>query len=235
MDSKIIERMKRLLAMSQDSSSEHEAMIAARRLHVLMSKYNVSMSDIEEKEDVVGEGGFETVNFPYRRLICKSIAKLYYCDLIYQKTRKNYAVMITIGREQNRNIVESISKMVISMIDREAAKFSLEIHGIRDSHTISSFRNGAANRIYDRCMDLIEQARRGDLQDEDTGEKLPALASIYDRENQAVQDFLSSIKLQKKKSRTKANSGYAMAAGSAAGGKVPLHQQLSKTAPKALS
>ncbi len=43
---KLIERLKKLLAMSRDSSSPAEAAIAARRMDALMEKYDVSLAEI---------------------------------------------------------------------------------------------------------------------------------------------------------------------------------------------
>ena len=50
---KIRARIQKLLAMAQDSSSPHEAAIAAERVQKLMAKFNLEMADViaEELQD----------------------------------------------------------------------------------------------------------------------------------------------------------------------------------------
>lgn len=233
---KIIDRMKKLLAMSQDASSENEALIAAKRLHTLLSKYNMSLSDLESSEDEVGDDRFETINFPYRRRIAQAVARLYYCDMYYiRRYRKNYAKIVLVGKQQHRDIARVIIDQVIKIIDREATKSSLEQCGKRVSNYISSFRNGAAERVVERCLKLIREAKAGNLVDEDTGENLPSLASLYDREKSLVDEFMAGLTLATRRATSRATSAFGMSQGARVGDKVPLHQGLSKTSPKLLN
>jgi hypothetical protein len=240
MDTKIIERMKKLLAMSQDASSEHEAMIAARRLHALMSKHDISLSELESKEqDQVDEDGFKTINLPYRRWIAQAIAELYYCKTYYITgggLSKNHAQLMVVGKEHHRQIALVIIDQVLRLIDRLARQSCLEALGYRQSTYISSFQKGAAVAICDRCIDLVEAARAGTLVDEETGNTLPVLASLYDQEEQLIDQFLESMDFTKRKQpKTKPVNPFAVASGAEAGKQVPLHQELPKTAPKLLS
>jgi hypothetical protein len=240
MDTKIIERMKKLLAMSQDASSEHEAMIAARRLHALMSKHDISLSELENKEqDQVDEDGFKTANFPYRRWISQAIAELYYCKTYYithSSLGKNYAMIMVVGKAHHRQIALAMIGQVLRLVDRLAQQSCLEALGYRQSTYISSFQKGAAMIIFDRCADLVKAARAGTLVDEETGNTLPVLASLYDQEAKLIEQFLESMAFTKRKqAKTKPVNPFAVAAGAKAGKQVPLHQELPKTAPKLLS
>ena len=49
-DSKIIERIRKLYAMSQDTSSANEAAIAAKRARSLMDKHGIQLADLESSE-----------------------------------------------------------------------------------------------------------------------------------------------------------------------------------------
>jgi len=49
-DDKVIEKIRKLLAMAEDTSSPNEAMIAARRARKLMDKHQLKREDIEDKE-----------------------------------------------------------------------------------------------------------------------------------------------------------------------------------------
>ena len=222
--------------MSQDTSSEHEAMIAAQRLHALLSKHNITLSDIEERGDLVEDERFETVNFPYRRMIARAIAELYYCHMYYACDRKNYAWIVLTGRDQNRVVAISIINRIYRIVDQEAKAASTRELGRYTSTYASSFRTAAAQRIRSRCWQLIKEARAGTLLDEDTGKNLPALASLYDREKALTAEFLenSGVKLDSIVARPRAYDANAAALGTALGDRVPLHQGLAKTAPKAL-
>jgi hypothetical protein len=236
-DDKLLERMKRLLAMSQDASSENEAMIAARRLHALLSKHDISMSALEDKPDEVDEHGWETRNVTYRRIIGVMVARLYYCDMYYVAGyhRRGYTKLMFVGKEQNRKIAETITVQVIRMIDREASRYSRTRHGKIINSVCSDFKQGAAARIAQRCRDLIAQARAGNLMDEDTGENLPMLAPKYDRERALIEDFLENKKLGTGKTRTRSCDLAAVTAGKNAGDRAALHQGLKQTAPQLLS
>lgn len=50
-DAKLIERVKRLLAMAADGSSPHEAAIAAKRARSLMDKHQLSVEDFAETDE----------------------------------------------------------------------------------------------------------------------------------------------------------------------------------------
>jgi hypothetical protein len=58
---KIIERIKKLMAMAEDASSPHEAAIAAKRARSLMDKHQIDKSDLTEKP----EFGTKTTSWSY--------------------------------------------------------------------------------------------------------------------------------------------------------------------------
>lgn len=237
METKLIERMKRLLAMSKDAGSENEAMIAARRLHSLLSQHGMSMSDLNDTSEEVSSDLWEETNRPYARTIAAAIAKLYYCEMYYMKVpRSKTASFVFCGKEHHRAIAIQIAQMVIRVIARESITESRKRFGTKDTHFVNSFRNGAAGRIANRCLDLIKEAKAGTLVDADTGNTLPALASLYDSESAAVKAFFDTLSGMKA-GKTRANmarGAEGVSAGRAAGDRVQLHQGLSKTAPKLL-
>ncbi|MFL0806707.1 MAG: DUF2786 domain-containing protein [Oceanobacter sp.] len=52
-DEKIIQRVKSLLAMAEDTASPHEATIAARRARALMDKHQIEKEDITSDDSIV--------------------------------------------------------------------------------------------------------------------------------------------------------------------------------------
>lgn len=52
MEEKIIEKIKKLLAMTEENgASENEAMVAALKAQKLMAEYNITVADIDDKDD----------------------------------------------------------------------------------------------------------------------------------------------------------------------------------------
>ncbi len=235
MDDKIISRMKKLLALSQDSTSENEAMIATARLHKLLAQYNVSLMDIKDKpKEEVNEDCYESINWPWRRWVAAGISDLYFCTMYSQVTRKNHANYFFIGTKMNREYAMSMTQNIINTIEREAKIECKKFHDKTVSSYITSFRTGAGIRINSRCVDLIAQAKRGDLQDDD-GSNLPVLASVYDQHKNMNNAFTDSFGIKTVKSRTRSSSEEGYNAGKLAGNRVQLNTGVqSDAAPKAI-
>lgn len=63
MNTKIIEKIKKLLEMTEaNGASENEAMIAALKAQKLMAEYNIDMIDIQDEHKATDEIGEETVD-----------------------------------------------------------------------------------------------------------------------------------------------------------------------------
>ncbi len=234
MNEKIMKRAKALLAMSQDASSENEAMIAAKRLHSLLAKYNISLTQLEDKLEQPDEEFFNSVNWPWRRTVLKCVSELYFCKCYYSQTRKNYADYYVIGTEVNRMFALGIIKNIFNIIEVKAKQESVDHYGKANSTFISSFRNGAASRINARCNELIGASKSGKLQDED-GTNLPALLSVYEQNDLMNKDFMEDLGLITKKTKTRAHDRSGYTAGQKAGDKVQLSRELqNKQSPKLL-
>jgi len=176
---KILERARKLLAMSQDASSEHEAMIAAKRLHALLIKHNIELTELERDEQGVdAELAHDGSSWPWKKVILGAVSELYFCSCYIAPTRKNYSNFFVVGTESNRLFAIHLIKNIFSIIERAARRGSVQVHGKPSSTYITSFRNGAAARVSSRCAELLRQAETGNLKDED-GTQLPALANVY--------------------------------------------------------
>lgn len=222
-NSRLIERMQALLAMANDKSSEHEAAIAMRRLHSLLSKHNISISELEastEKEDV-GEVEDSYRCRPWRRIVARAIAQLYFCDMYYRKVGSNKSLYIFAGTEVNRTFALSIFNMVTSTLEREARSESRKVYGEVVSSFRSSFLNSAAHRISQRCVEMIEQAEAGLMKDE-AGTTLPAMLSTYENHRKQVEEYLSRYNIRTKSARTTYKDMEGVRAGKAAGDRAQL-------------
>lgn len=234
--SRLIAKMQKLLAMANGNANEHEAMIAAKQLHSMLAKHNMSMTDLDEKEDV-GQCGEATRNQAWRRYIAYNIAKLYFCDMYVSKCGDRKAYFMFVGTEANRTFANEIFKMVVKTINSEANKSSREVYGNKNATYIRSFWNGAQVRISQRCKELIRDAKMGTLKDEE-GNTMPVLLDQYDKNAMIVKEFTdSNLNLKASKGRATSSKDYlGFNKGVEAGGKVQLSRAIqSKSAPKMLS
>ena len=236
MDSKILKRAKALLAMAQDASSEHEAMIAAKRLHAILAKHNMSVDALEDRPEEIDEEGFESINWPWKRWVLASVAKLYFCECYFSQTRKNYASYFLVGTETNRLFASLIIQNIFKVIENTAKAESKKVQGKIDFTYVTSFRNGAGARIVTRCDELVEAAKQGTLENED-GVMLPALVHIYNTHHILNKEWLSTNKiLTRKRATTRAFDAQGYADGQKAGDKVQLNRSLQADAsPKLIT
>lgn len=236
-EDKIIERMKKLLALSANNSNEHEAMAAAKALHMLLAKHNISIEDVQgEDEKEVGKNAIITKCRPWKRRVAKSIAHLYFCNFYYAQSshRKGYSNYYFVGNDVNRSFAKHIYNMVIKTIERASRKQSRERYGKEVCEFVNSFWSGAAITIEQRCSEMLEDAKSGEMVDED-GKNLPALISVYEKAEIEIEGYYKKIGLELVTSpnrlQTHNNAGYH--GGVKEGKKVPLnHTVHSNNAPK---
>lgn len=236
MNDKLIRKMQKLLAMTE-SCNEHEAMTATRQLHFMLAKHNISIEDLSDTSDVqFGEDKVEFSNYPWKRRVGLNIAKLYFCDFYFSQTRKNYADFVFIGTQENRMFAIHIFKMIIKTIEREARNESRKFYGKVDSKFVVSFWAGACLRICERCRELIQSAKDGTLED-DEGNTLPALLSIYDQMQINLDKWKSdNLNLVSAKNNLRTKDLNGLAKGKEAGSKVQLTRAIqSKQSPKLLT
>ena len=225
MSPKLIKRMKALLAMAMDTSSENEASIALRRLHILLAKHNVSLTDLEEKEESVDSEYFEEYNWPWKRYVLLAVSELYFCRCYSSAVRKNYANYFVVGTESNRLVATATIAMIYQTLESQAKIECKKAHGKMNSTFCTSFKTAAALRIYHRCQELIQAAKDGSLADDD-GSMLPVMLDIYNKHDLNNEAFLADMGLVKKKARARAFDAAGNAAGTKAGNNVQLSRSI---------
>ena len=189
---KILERCKKLLAMANDPSSK-EAEIALRRLQILMAKHNLSLGELEKDESEIDreDWHYGTSAGLWSRIIITAVAKLYFCQVTYFRSKQRESYFIT-GTEINRKIALEISQEIIKKVYRLAnAKAKNFGNGKIDHRFKVSYRNGSAYRIQERCEDLIEKAKETGIVDEENGKAI-VLRSLYDEQQEKIDQFFKN-------------------------------------------
>ena len=228
MNDRLIEKMKKLLAMSQDKSSEHEAMIAAKQLHALLSKHNISMSELEDKEEEVGQQFDVHSCRPWKRYVAHWVSALYFCSFYYMKIGRGKSQYVFVGKEHNRLFASHIFTMIVTTIERESRTESKKLYGREVSSFVNSFWSGAASRIVNRCDELIKAAKAGELEDEE-GNTLPIMLNVYDSNSLLNSEWLESqnFNIREKKSKSlEATNSEGLRKGREAGNRVQLSRSL---------
>lgn len=227
---RMIAKLKKLLAMAQDKSSENEAMIAAKQLHSLLAKYNLSMSDIEAEEDSVDSDHMVQKCRPWKRIVAYNIAKLYFCDMYFVRLGKGNSRYVFMGTDSNRIFAMHITSMIFVTLEREARKESREVYGKEVPSFVNSYWTAATERIAERCQELINSAKEGSLQDEE-GNTMPVLASVYDQAQNRIDTWKESknLKLKESKNTTKVTDRAGQTRGRQAGDKVQLSRSVGQS------
>jgi len=229
-------RIASLQAMAADTSSENEAMAAARRLHALLAQYGSAALDIEDDGSDIDK---ESYLVDHEKLgnwsgwVVDAIAQLYFCKSYQYSTvgkgKERTRRHVVTGAANYRITAMIMIRSVIDAIHHESKMASATDRPFGEDgwSFICSFRKGAGSRVHARCMELIALAKAGELVDEDTGRNLPVLLSMYEQNSMDIDQYFADqgIELGKsKQARSSANSMAGQASGRAFGNRVGLQQ-----------
>jgi hypothetical protein len=164
-NTKIVERIRKLLAMSEDQSSPEEAAIAAGRAAKLLQKYNLDRADIIiHQQDSVAMGTANTQT-AYRNIpswvstLGVPVAELHDCNGIYTRIKVNQRYQKAIkyqGLEEDALVASYVFDYLIEEINRlaKAHKKRAPQASRADLH---AFRLGASEAICDMLNRMIRE------------------------------------------------------------------------------
>lgn len=155
----LIDRVRKLYAMSQDSSSPNEAAIAARRARHLMDKHGIKAADLETSE--FGSAGKQ---YTKRQLplwlgtLAYWVAELNDCAYYVFPGRVEFA-----GYEVDAVSANLMLEYLVDNCNKQARQYladNQEIPGSRVRTAGYDFRIGYAVTIAQRVKESIEQRRK---------------------------------------------------------------------------
>lgn len=185
-DDRIINRVKKLLALASDTAaSDGERDNALRMAYATVAKYNLDMQDIEGKspdapQEARCERRCEAYGRPWAMDLAHSVARLLFCKFYYMRrtvsVKKDYVTMCFVGKESNAEAAAEVSRVLIESIFREAKRKMREHE--ENVTWRRSFCTGAAFKVGDRVRDLQRStpSLEAPMKDED-GEDIPMLES----------------------------------------------------------
>lgn len=194
---KIVDRIRKLLALAGNNSQEKEAQAALEKAHALLSEHNLDMTAIESSnDDIVSDNSTVTDSKPWRRPLAVAVARLYFCEALFSfrydecKTRPcgyiRYDVHRFIGQSHNVAVAKemfSYLETTISRLAREASKGSRS-----RSKFEQSFKIACVKRLRERILEIV----RNSMSTGSTGSTLPALANLYEQASKMNKEFIES-------------------------------------------
>lgn len=167
---KIIEKVQKLLALS-NSSNEHEAKLAMENANKLLTKYNLSMKDVEEVHSDIIEHVVERSGriSKWRIVLLQSIAELNFCEVLYLQRINKPKDLIIVGKDHNIIVAIEIYRYLVQFLDRNVKEntkhiscknsyrigFSLAIRKRVNQIIIDRENEGINGHSGDECKDLM--------------------------------------------------------------------------------
>lgn len=244
-DHKIIERIKKLLALA-GSSNEHEAANAAEKAQMLLAEYNLTMADVSpgSREERYAIQRVISESTPWMRVIAAPVGRLYTCFHMFEFERvpapgrkRPYIrkdVHTFIGPAHNVAVASMMFGYLVTTVERLANEAARGVPASRRSSYLTSFKSGCAIRLNHRLTERIRKAEAGELKTE-SGNTLPALLDQYQKVMQDVMGIVGADNIEHHKASANSNDPEGLVDGFTAGGDVGLDQQVEDNRQRRLS
>ncbi len=183
----IISKIKKLLALAEGNTNEHEREVAMKFAMDLLGKHNLSVSQLEKEAlkhsicEVEGQFRLER----WIQHILDAVCELYFTDY-YISARKT---AMFVGTPENIAVTIDVAGWLIDSIRKESNRL------YKDSYQRRSFRLGAGLKIILRAIDLTVEETAASRKSARTGNGT-SLAILRDQLNRANQDYLSKLNLR---------------------------------------
>ena len=211
-DEKIIERLRKLLALAKDKgANEHEASLAMQRAQDIMTEYNLTVSEVGgasgggvKREKSVVRGAM----YEWQRKLMAAIAEINFC---FHRVTQTFEWNEKTMRRRKRNVHELIGSEANVMACRVMFEYlyetierllPVENNAERLSRWAVSWREGCADRLRERLEErkrALEEESRKKAAEERARQSHPAYAGsgalvvvledVYERERNLNRDF----------------------------------------------
>jgi hypothetical protein len=154
-DTAVLSKVKKLLALST-SSNPNEAALAAAKAQELLMQHNLTMSQVETHgESKYGEALVQTGSRVWRRMLLTVIARNNFCEVIYDSA---IAQAILIGEAHNQEVVAYLYRYLVGQLEPMAtAAYRLSSTTVHAKSWLDSFYIGGVESIEERLkMQKIE-------------------------------------------------------------------------------
>ena len=230
---KLIEKIRKLMALSH-SPNEHEAALAAARAREILDKYDLSLTEVEVNEEEIIEHRVDTgtQNAPlWMGRLAVAVSRAFNCRVF-----KIYGIMVFCGTKADTQVSDYTYMFLFRTVRRlcKEHKASLERSGIWDAQFkgrfgsrtyMQSYALGVVNSIDQKLRDFVQSKERMQKFEDfkkATGKDLMVI------KNQAVDRYCSKLHLRRGHSHSRVDySGFE--AGQRDGRNVQIHHGINGT------
>lgn len=193
---KIIDKIRKLLALAANNPSEGERDAAMRKAHQLLVDHNLQMQDVQVTSETINVyvHNMNSRATPWARTITDAIAKLYFCKFVYSVNNKKLRANF-VGMRVDAEIARMVAENILDSVRRESV-----IYGATTGGSPGSFRNGAAATVYHRAMQMMRDA----APDKAPGTAL-VVQSLYKQRAAEAEAFAANYWRGLKKPKSKLN------------------------------
>lgn len=171
----IIEKIKKLLSLSENNPNEHEAAAAAEKARELLEAYDLSMLDCKEKLEEVTEKHVDTgkMNLPlWISQLAAIVSEHFNCYSLVFKRGRESKVIIFIGTETDIAVTESVytylMHTVIKLSDNQYVPSNINARRYKESFKIGVVMGLRKNletmrKVHDNLANATTKAKTGEL------------------------------------------------------------------------
>lgn len=162
---KILDKVRRLLALAQGNPNPHESAAAAARAQALMSQHAIDEAtlDVDTDEDEVQAQwlGEQTTNLVHwRGGLSAAVARSNRCETAWGLNPKGRRQIMVFGSPDDIATVRYLYSALVRMC-RESAKAAMQ-HGVISGRSeANAYRLGWVKAVASRLMEAAEQTREG--------------------------------------------------------------------------
>lgn len=198
---RIIERVRKLLALAEDGNSEHVSIASMRHVHRLLAMHNLSIEDVRARPVIEARRQLDSTQFDpvvdrWTIPVWNATADLFFCRYFYREDGEHDRA----GRWQPRRIRHCIIGTEGNQLAAKimAAHFSGAVRRLARAHAAATGCGIAGRRSFETgCADRLVERIRTQLQSsswqEEAHSGLPALLDLYSRESAANAEALAGL------------------------------------------
>jgi hypothetical protein len=242
---KALERVRKLLALAGNNSNEHEAAAAAERAHAMLAEHNLTIGDVrtsgEADTEFVEDDDLVTTSQPWRRPLGTMVARMFFCEYLYDKLPLHRDRHSFIGQRHNVEVAKMFFTYLHMTVQRLAQDGALKRAPKARSAYRTEFRRTCSQRLCSRIYQRIEAAKRGQVPKEGGGGNLPALLDVYENTQKQLKAWVFEqygekgvTPVSSRQVATKIRDDEAALEGRKAGDAIGLDSQLGQDKPSGL-
>ena len=228
---KIMERVRKLLAMAKDATSPHEAAIAARRARSLMDKHQL---EEHEMEDISSAAQFGTATWinknktipSWKNTLAVQVARYNDCEVRGKETNGKLGIEF-LGMADDDDIANYMFDYLTTSGEYQYSVFRSAQTGLNKGRYKTQFCDGYSDELRSRIKELIDERKTTTT----TGTDLVVL------KKELVAGHFGKVRYRKSKSRGRRydqGSDNARQAGLEAGSQQSLHHGVNSNANDSL-